>query len=171
MIKRGKKKVIVGLSGGVDSSVAAYLLKKQGYDVLGVFIRSYNLDGCAERDAEDARRVAEKLRIPFYVFDFEEEYKKRVVEYMIDGYRKGLTPNPDVMCNKEIKFGLFLEKAKSLGADFIATGHYVKLESRIPSFAEASADAKALADRSAGRQNIESSKKNTGALNSKSCIL
>src|SRR3989344_6019514 len=128
MIKRGKKKVFVGMSGGVDSSVAAYLLKKQGYDVLGVFIRSYNIDGCAERDAEDARRVAEKLQIPFYVFDFEEEYKKKVVEYMIDGYRTGLTPNPDVMCNKEIKFGLFLKKAKNLGADFIATGHYVRLQ-------------------------------------------
>ena len=87
----------------------------------------YNLDGCAERDAEDARRVAERIGIPFYVWDFEEEYKERVVEYMIDGYRAGITPNPDVMCNKEIKFGLFFEKALSMGADYVATGHYVKL--------------------------------------------
>lgn len=115
------------MSGGVDSSVTAFLLKKQGYDLVGVFMRSYNLDGCAETDAEDARRVAGKLGIPFYVWDFEEEYKKKVVDYMVDGYRRGLTPNPDIMCNKEIKFGLFLEKALSLGADYVATGHYVRL--------------------------------------------
>jgi tRNA-specific 2-thiouridylase len=122
-----KKIVFVGMSGGVDSSVAALLLKRQGYDVVGVFMRCYNLDGCAERDAEDARRVAEHIGIPFYVWDFEEEYKKRVVEYMIEGYRAGITPNPDVMCNREIKFGLFLKKAISMGADYIATGHYVRL--------------------------------------------
>ena len=195
MKNKSPKRVFVGMSGGVDSSVAAYLLKKQGYDVLGVFIRSYNIDGCAERDAEDARRVAEKLQIPFYVFDFEEEYKKKVVEYMIDGYRKGITPNPDVMCNKEIKFGLFLEKALAMGANYVSTGHYirlvatptreavgaptknvgaghyVKLESRIPSFAKASADAKAFADRSAGRQDIESREKSRNDLNPKSYIL
>ena len=122
------KKVFVGMSGGVDSSVAAMALKDQGYDVVGVFMRCYNLDGCAERDAEDARRVAEHLGIPFYVWDFEEEYKKRVVEYMVEGYRAGITPNPDVMCNKEIKFGLFLEKALAAGADLVATGHYVRIE-------------------------------------------
>jgi tRNA-uridine 2-sulfurtransferase len=122
-----QKTVFLGLSGGVDSSVAAFLLKKQGYDVVGVFMRCYNLDGCSERDSEDARRVAEHLEIPFYVWDFEEEYKKKVVEYMVDGYRSGITPNPDVMCNKEIKFGLFLEKALDAGADFVATGHYVKM--------------------------------------------
>ncbi len=127
MIRGARKKVFVAMSGGVDSSVATLLLKKQGCDVVGVFMRCFNVDGCAERDAEDARRVAEKLEIPFYVFDFEEEYKRRVVDYMISGYRAGITPNPDVMCNKEIKFGLFLEKALELGADFIATGHYVKL--------------------------------------------
>lgn len=126
MNKDGKK-VFVGLSGGVDSSVAAFLLKKQRYDVTGVFIRSYNIDGCEEKDAEDARRVAEHLKIPFYVFDFEKEYKKRVVKYMVQGYKRGITPNPDVMCNKEIKFGLFLEKAREMGADLIATGHYVRL--------------------------------------------
>jgi len=119
------------MSGGVDSSVAALLLKKKGYEVVGVFMRCFNLDGCAERDAEDARRVAEKLGIPFYVWDFEKEYKKRVVDYMVDGYRQGITPNPDVMCNKEIKFGLFLEKALKMGAGYIATGHYVRLGIRI----------------------------------------
>ncbi|MDP1706857.1 MAG: tRNA 2-thiouridine(34) synthase MnmA [bacterium] len=118
------RKVFVGMSGGVDSSVAAWLLKKQGYDVTGVFMRCFNLDGCAEKDAEDARRVASCLKIPFYVFDFEEEYKKTVVDYMVNGYKRGLTPNPDVMCNKEIKFGLFLKKALALGADYVATGHY-----------------------------------------------
>lgn len=127
MSKRAKK-VFVGLSGGVDSSVAAYLLKKQGYEVTGVFLKCFNLDGCAERDAEDARRVAEHLKIPFYVFDFEEEYKRAVVEEMVRGYREGITPNPDVLCNREIKFGLFLKKALSLGADFIATGHYIRCE-------------------------------------------
>ncbi|MDO8664383.1 MAG: tRNA 2-thiouridine(34) synthase MnmA [Candidatus Liptonbacteria bacterium] len=124
-----KNKVFVGMSGGVDSSVTAFLLKKKDYDVVGVFIRSYNMDGCEEGDAEDARRVAGKLGIPFYVWDFEEEYKKRVVDYMVEGYRRGLTPNPDVMCNKEIKFGLFLEKAVKFGADYVATGHYVRLVS------------------------------------------
>jgi len=122
------KLVFVGMSGGVDSSVAAYLLKKQGYDVVGIFMRCYNLDGCSERDAEDARRVAEHIGIPFYVWDFEEEYKKRVVEYMVEGYRAGITPNPDVMCNKEIKFGLFFERARAMGADYVATGHYVRLQ-------------------------------------------
>jgi len=142
--KSSKKTVFVGMSGGVDSSVAAYLLKEQGYSVVGVFMRCWgggpstpfdSTQGgplgvdCAERDAEDARRVAEHLGIPFYVWDFEEEYKRRVVQYMVDGYRNGITPNPDVMCNKEIKFGLFLDKALAAGADFVATGHYVRLAS------------------------------------------
>jgi len=120
------KRVFVGMSGGVDSSVAALLLKNQGYDVVGVFMRCFNVDGCAERDAEDARRVAEKLDIPFYVWDFEAEYKRKVVEYMISGYKAGETPNPDVMCNREIKFGIFYKKAMETGADFVATGHYVR---------------------------------------------
>lgn len=123
----GKKTVFVGMSGGVDSSVAAYMLKEQGYNVVGIFMRCYNLDGCAEADAEDARRVAEHIDIPFYVWDFEQEYKDRVVQYMVDGYRAGITPNPDVMCNREIKFGLFLTKALASGADFMATGHYVTI--------------------------------------------
>ncbi len=134
------------MSGGVDSSVTALLLKKKGYDVVGVFMKCWTSsntrinadfnadkrgnfsDECeTEREAEDARRVAGKLGIPFYVWDFEEEYKKKVVDYMVEGYRNGLTPNPDVMCNKEIKFGLFLEKALKFGADYVATGHYVRL--------------------------------------------
>ena len=128
MRKNNRKKVFVGMSGGVDSSVAAFLLKKQGYDVIGIFIKCFNLDGCAERDAEDARRVAEKLKIPFYVWNFEEEYKKKVVDYMVEGYKKGITPNPDVMCNREIKFGLFLEKALEMETDYVATGHYIKIK-------------------------------------------
>ncbi len=98
------------MSGGVDSSVAAFLLSaKSGkkYDVVGVYIKGYNLDGCSGRDAEDARKTAAKIGIPFYVWNLEKEYKKLVVNYMIGGYKKGITPNPDVMCNKEIKFGLF----------------------------------------------------------------
>lgn len=128
MRKFQKLKVFVGMSGGVDSSVAAWLLKRRGYDVIGVFIRGFNIDGCAERDVEDARRAAAKIGIPFYVFNFEKEYKKKVVDYMINGYKKGITPNPDVMCNREIKFGLFLKKALTLGADYVATGHYVRLK-------------------------------------------
>lgn len=115
------------MSGGVDSSVSAALLKQQGYEVVGVHLKCYNVDGCAEQDAEDARRAAEVLQIPFYVFNLEQEYKDKVVEYMVAGYRKGITPNPDVMCNKEIKFGLFLKKALEMGADYIATGHYVRV--------------------------------------------
>lgn len=138
-----RDRVFVGMSGGVDSSVAAMLLKRRGYDVTGVFMRCWGGGSpsrslgitpslslgvsCEEKDAEDARRVAEHLGIPFYTWDFEEEYKKRVVEYMIQGYKKGITPNPDVECNREIKFGLFLERALKMGADFVATGHYVRL--------------------------------------------
>lgn len=122
-----KQKVFVMMSGGVDSSVAAFLLQQeQRYDVVGVFIRGYNVDGCQDRESEDARRVAECLHIPFYVIDLEEEYKQFVVEYLVEGYRRGITPNPDVMCNKEIKFGAFLRKAVEMGADFVATGHYVR---------------------------------------------
>ncbi len=125
-VKKKGKKVFVGMSGGVDSSVAAALLKKEGYDVVGVHLKCFNVDGCAAQDAEDARRAAEHLNIPFYTFDYEKEYKQRVVDYMVAGYKKGITPNPDVMCNKEIKFGLFFDKAMELGADFVATGHYVR---------------------------------------------
>lgn len=123
-----KKIVFVAMSGGVDSSTTAFLLKKQGYNVVGGFIRGFNIDECQSRDMIDARRVAEQLKIPFHVFDFEEEYKRYVVDYMVDGYRKGITPNPDILCNREIKFGLFFKKAIEMGADFVATGHYVKLK-------------------------------------------
>ena len=116
------------MSGGVDSSVAALLLQRQGYDVVGVFMRGFNVDGCQDEDAEDARRVAGHIGVPFYVWDFEDEYKKYVVDYMVEGYRRGITPNPDVMCNKEIKFGFFMQKALAMGADFVATGHYVKIK-------------------------------------------
>jgi tRNA-specific 2-thiouridylase len=122
-----KLKVFMAMSGGVDSSVAALLLKKKGYDVVGVYMKGWSLTGCVEQDATDARRVAGALDIPFYVFDFEEEYKKSVVDYMVSGYASGITPNPDVMCNKEIKFGLFLEKALKLGAGYVATGHYARI--------------------------------------------
>ena len=114
------------MSGGVDSSVAALLLRDAGYEVTGIHIKGYNVDGCGEIDADDARRAAGHLGIPFYVWDMEKEYKRSVVDYMVESYRSGITPNPDVMCNKEIKFGLFLKKALEFGADFIATGHYVK---------------------------------------------
>ena len=139
-----KKMVFLGLSGGVDSSVAALLLKEKGYEVIGIFMKCWGgpsaksfdpelgteglgADCTAHADATDARRVAEKLGISFYVWDFEEEYKRRVVDYMVEGYRRGETPNPDVMCNKEIKFGLFLERALRMGGDCVATGHYVRI--------------------------------------------
>ncbi len=131
VLKDSKKSVVfVMMSGGVDSSVAAYLLKKQGYKVIGYFIKGYNVDGCQEKESEDARRVVEYLDIPFYVVDLEKEYKKLVVDYTVRSYKEGITPNPDVMCNKEIKFGLFFKKAVELGADYVATGHYVRLAQR-----------------------------------------
>ncbi len=125
------KKVFVGLSGGVDSAVSAALLKEQGYDVTGVFIKVWQPDflTCTWREERrDAMRVASKLEIPFLFFDFSEEYKKGVADYMIEEYKNGRTPNPDVMCNREVKFGAFWNKAKEMGADFIATGHYVRNE-------------------------------------------
>jgi len=124
---KSKKTVFVGLSGGVDSSVSAALLIEQGYEVVGVFIRTWHPDfiECNEEEERlDAMRVAAHLNIPFLTFDLEEEYKKGVAMYMIEEYKKGRTPNPDVMCNKEVKFGAFLAKALSMGADFVATGHY-----------------------------------------------
>jgi len=123
--------VFVGLSGGVDSAVSAALLKKAGYDVTGVFIKVWQPDflPCNWRDERrDAMRVAIALDIPFLFFDFEEEYKKSVVDKMIAEYKVGRTPNPDVLCNKEIKFGAFWKKAKEMGADFVATGHYARIE-------------------------------------------
>lgn len=121
------KTVFVGVSGGVDSSVAAALLKDQGYNVVGVFIRTWSPDfiECTwQRERRDAMRVCAHLDIPFLECDAEEAYKKRVADYMIEEYKKGNTPNPDVMCNREVKFGVFWQFAKERGADFIATGHY-----------------------------------------------
>lgn len=126
---KDKKTVFVGMSGGVDSSVSAALLKEQGYDVVGVFIRTWHPDFIEcneEEERRDAMRIAAHLDIPFLTFDFEDVYKKEVADYMISEYKKGRTPNPDVMCNKEVKFGAFLKKALSMGADYVATGHYAK---------------------------------------------
>lgn len=127
-----KPRVLVGLSGGVDSSVSAALLLEQGYDVVGGFMKNWS-DGddneeCGWRtERRDAMRVAAQLGIPFHTFDFEEEYRAKVYEYMIAEYKAGRTPNPDVLCNKYMKFDLFLRKADELGCDFIATGHYARI--------------------------------------------
>ena len=127
------KKVYVGLSGGVDSSVTAALLNEQGYDVVGVYMKNWSKDlpgfPCPwKEDYQDAKRVAVKLGIPFEMFDFEDEYFEKVVQYMLDGFKNGVTPNPDVMCNQEIKFKLFYDLAREKGADYIATGHYAATE-------------------------------------------
>jgi tRNA-specific 2-thiouridylase len=122
-----KKKVYIGMSGGVDSSVSALLLKQAGYDVTGVFIKVWQPDfiECTwKEDRLDAMRVAAQLSIPFVTLDLEKEYKEGVIDYMIEEYKSGRTPNPDVMCNREVKFGAFWDWAKSHGADYIATGHY-----------------------------------------------
>lgn len=127
------KTVVVGMSGGVDSSVAAYLLKKQGYNVIGLFMLNWEEDdsrgACnAEGDFSDVRRVCAKLDIPYYSVNFAKEYNDRVFSYFLSEYKAGRTPNPDVLCNREIKFGPFAEFAKTLGADYIATGHYCGIE-------------------------------------------
>ena len=124
-------KVIVGMSGGVDSSVAAAILKEQGYEVIGLFMHNWEeeSDECTSvADYEDVKRVCNKLQIPYYTVNFAKEYLDRVFKYFVEEYSKGRTPNPDVLCNREIKFGPFLEYAKSIGADYIATGHYAKVE-------------------------------------------
>ena len=127
------KRVIVGLSGGVDSSVAAYLLKEQGYEVIGLFMKNWHDDSVTIsnecpwlEDSNDAMLVADKLGIPFQVVDLSEQYKERIVDYMFREYELGRTPNPDVLCNREIKFDVFMKIAMDLGADFVATGHYCR---------------------------------------------
>ena len=125
------KRVVVGLSGGVDSSVAAYLLQQQGYEVIGLFMKNWHDDSVTIsnecpwlEDSNDALLVAEKLGIPFQTVDLSEEYQEKIVDYMFNEYEKGRTPNPDVLCNREIKFDVFMKIAVSLGADYVATGHY-----------------------------------------------
>jgi tRNA-specific 2-thiouridylase len=127
------KRVVVGLSGGVDSSVAAYLLQKQGYEVIGLFMKNWHDDSVTIsdecpwlEDSNDALLVAEKLGIPFQTVDLSEQYKEKIVDYMFREYENGRTPNPDVLCNREIKFDVFMKIALSLGADFVATGHYCR---------------------------------------------
>ncbi len=127
------KKVVVGLSGGVDSSVTAYLLQQQGYEVIGLFMKNWHDDSVTISDecpwlddSNDAMMVAEKLGIPFQTVDLSEEYKERIVDYMFHEYEIGRTPNPDVLCNREIKFDVFMKIALSLGADYVATGHYCR---------------------------------------------
>ncbi len=127
-----KKRVVLGMSGGVDSSVAAILLKEQGYEVIGVFMKNWDEEDengvcMADEDYKDVVSVAEQLGIPYYSINFVKEYWERVFEYFLSEYRLARTPNPDVMCNKEIKFKAFLEYAEKLGADYIATGHYARL--------------------------------------------
>jgi tRNA-specific 2-thiouridylase len=128
-----KKRVVVGLSGGVDSSVAAFLLKEQGYDVIGLFMKNWHDDTVTIsnecpwlEDSNDAMLVADKLGIPFQTVDLSEQYKERIVDYMFHEYKMGRTPNPDVLCNREIKFDVFMKIALQLGADFVATGHYCR---------------------------------------------
>ena len=127
-------RVVVALSGGVDSSVAAYLLVKQGYDVVGIFMKNWHDDTVTisnecpwVEDSYDAMIVAEKLSIPFQTIDLSKEYQERIIDYMFTEYKIGNTPNPDVLCNREIKFDVFLEIAKNLGADYVATGHYCRV--------------------------------------------
>lgn len=122
------KKVVIGMSGGVDSSVAAALLIEQGYDVSGVYLECYNEPGCrTDQDKADALKVALKLNIPFKVMDFRKEYREKVVEYFYSEYKEGRTPNPDVVCNREVKFGIFFDWAMTQGYDYVATGHYARI--------------------------------------------
>ena len=130
-----KIKVVVALSGGVDSSVAAYLLKNQGYDLIGLFMKNWHdetvtiSDECPWLDdSNDAMLVADKLNIPFQVVDLSKDYKEKIIDYMFDEYSKGNTPNPDILCNREIKFDVFMDIALSLGADYVATGHYSRIK-------------------------------------------
>ncbi|MBJ34693.1 MAG: tRNA 2-thiouridine(34) synthase MnmA [Flavobacteriaceae bacterium] len=135
-----KTKVVVALSGGVDSSVAAYLLRDQGYDLIGLFMKNWDdksvtiSEECPWLDdSNDAMLVAEKLNIPFQVVDLSKDYKEKIIDYMFDEYSKGNTPNPDILCNREIKFDIFMDIALSLGADYVATGHYSRIKTKYDS--------------------------------------
>jgi len=133
MKRNEETRVVVGMSGGVDSSVSALLLKEQGYDVIGVFMKNWDdtteLGYCtAEADYRDVVRVCDRIGIPYYTVNFEKEYMERVFTYFLDEYKKGRTPNPDVLCNREVKFGAFLEVALDLGAERLATGHYARVD-------------------------------------------
>lgn len=124
-------KILVGLSGGVDSAVVAYLLREAGHEVSCGFMINYisDTEDCPTlTDMEEARKVAEYLGLPFHTFDFREEYEKRIVNYIYAGYEKGLTPNPDILCNNLVKFDCFLEEAREYGFDKVATGHYTRIE-------------------------------------------
>lgn len=136
-----KKKVLIGMSGGVDSSVAAYLLKEQGYEVIGATMRLWTYSDscshegcCAESAVEDARRVCDKLGIEFYVMNFKDMFREKVVDYFVDEYINGRTPNPCIACNKYLKFDALLKKALAMGIDYVATGHYAKIEKRDSKF-------------------------------------
>ena len=128
------KKVIVGLSGGVDSSVSALLLKEQGYEVVGLFMKNWHDESVTISedcpwldDSNDAMLIAQKIGIPFQTVDLSKQYYSRIINYMFNEYERGRTPNPDILCNREIKFDIFLEIAINLGADYIATGHYCQM--------------------------------------------
>src|SRR5690606_23721949 len=128
-----KKRVIVGMSGGVDSSVCALLLKLQGFEVIGMFMKNWeekdeNGVCTSEKDYQDVISVCEKIGIPYYSVDFVREYQENVFASFLDEYKKGFTPNPDILCNREIKFKVFFEKAMELGADYLATGHYCQIK-------------------------------------------
>ena len=128
----GKGKIAVGMSGGVDSAVSAYLLKKQGYDVFGVFMKNWNEETqgecAAAEDYDDVRRVCDKIGIPYYSVNFAREYWQKVFSVFLDKYKAGRTPNPDILCNKEIKFSAFLDFCRDTGAEYIATGHYCRVD-------------------------------------------